>query len=173
MLKHLILTIILLSSIMLTAQEKQQNFIIKTNMLNYFIVPSIHVECRVAKKSSLVLNYHHGILILIGYSRWTNTSLEYRRYFSKKTDLTGFYLAPGVNYNYEHEVVKQNAQGSNMKQSVVSIGGIVRIGYQIHDVKNWVIDFGTGIVIDKEVEADYEDQVNAELRLMLGIGYKF
>jgi Protein of unknown function (DUF3575) len=173
MLKHLILTIILLSSILLTAQEKQQNFILKTNVLNLIIIPSAHIEFRIADKSSIVLNFHRGRLVFFNENNWINASIDYKKYFSRKTNLTGFYLSPGIAYNYDYDEVKLDEVGNLIEYGISSIGGIVRMGYQFGLNDHFIIDLGTGIVIDKEVEADFEDQVNAELRLMAGVGYKF
>lgn len=170
--KKLIFITLLLLTHVLNAQEKNHNFIIKNNMLNYFLIPSIHLECRLAEKSSLVLNFHRGTLALFGGNNFTNISLDYRKYFSKKIDLTGFYLAPGLHYSHEYDVVKVDAQNYVSKHDVTSIGGIVRIGYQVQDGKNWIIDLGAGIVVAKEIEPNYSDVINIQPRLMLGIGYK-
>ncbi len=173
MLKHLILTIFLLSSIFLTAQEKQQNFIIKTNVLNLIIIPSLHLEFRIADKSSVVLNFHRGRLVFFNENNWINASIDYKKYFSRKTNLTGFYISPGIAYNYDYDDVKLDEVGNIIKYGISSVGGIVRIGYQFGVNDHFIIDLGTGVVFDKEIESNYEDKTNAELRLMAGVGYKF
>lgn len=173
MLKHLILTIILLSSIFLTAQEKQQNFILKTNVLNLIIIPSVHFEFRIADKSSVVLNFHRGRLVFFNENNWINASIDYKKYFSRKTNLTGFYISPGIAYNYDYDDVKLDEAGNIIKYGISSVGGIVRIGYQFGVNDHFIIDLGTGVVFDKEIESNYEDKTNAELRLMAGVGYKF
>lgn len=173
MLKHLILTISLLLSIFLTAQEKQQNFILKTNVLNLIIIPSVHLEFRIADKSSVVLNFHRGRLVFFNENNWINASIDYKKYFSRKTNLTGFYLSPGIAYNYDYDDVKLDEVGNVIKYGISSIGGIVRIGYQFGVSDHFIIDLGTGVVFDKEIESNYEDKTNAELRLMAGVGYKF
>ena len=173
MLKHLILTIILLSSIFLTAQEKQQNFILKTNVLNLIIIPSVHLEFRIADKSSVVLNFHRGRLVFFNENNWINASIDYKKYFSRKTNLTGFYFSPGFAYNYDYDDVKLDEVGNIIKYGISSVGGIVRIGYQFGVNDHFIIDLGSGVVFDKEIESNYEDKTNAELRLMAGVGYKF
>lgn len=173
MLKHLILTIILLSSIFLTAQEKQQNFILKTNVLNLIIIPSLHLEFRIADKSSVVLNFHRGRLVFFNENNWINASIDYKKYFSRKTNLTGFYISPGIAYNYDYDDVKLDEVGNIIKYGISSVGGIVRIGYQFGVNDHFIMDLGSGVVFDKEIEANYEDKTNAELRLMAGVGYKF
>ena len=173
MLKHLILTIFLLSSIFLTAQEKLQNFILKTNVLNLIIIPSVHLEFRIADKSSVVLNFHRGRLVFFNENNWINASIDYKKYFSRKTNLTGFYISPGIAYNYDYDDVKLDEVGNIIKYGISSVGGIVRIGYQFGVNDHFIIDLGTGVVFDKEIESNYEDKTNAELRLMAGVGYKF
>jgi len=157
----------------MTAQESDQKFIIKTNVLNLVIIPSVHIEFRIADKSSVVLNFHRGKLVFFNENNWINASIDYKKYFSKKTNLTGFYLSPGIAYNYDYDDVKLDEVGNVIKYGISSIGGIVRIGYQFGLNDRWIIDLGTGLVIDKEIEPDYNDMVNAELRLMAGVGYKF
>jgi regulation of enolase protein 1 (concanavalin A-like superfamily) len=158
---------------MMTAQEKQQNFILKTNVLNFIIIPSVHLEFRIAEKSSVVLNFHRGRLVFFNENNWINASIDYKKYFSRKTNLTGFYLSPGITYNYDYDDVKLDEAGNDIKYGISSIGGIVRIGYQFGLNDHFIIDLGTGLVIDKEIESNYEDTANAELRLMAGVGYKF
>jgi len=63
--------------------------------------------------------------------------------------------------------------GNIIKYGISSVGGIVRIGYQFGVNDHFIIDLGTGVVFDKEIESNYEDKTNAELRLMAGVGYKF
>lgn len=173
MLKDLILTIILLSSIFLTAQEKQQNFILKSNVLNLIIIPSVHLEFRIADKASVVLNFHRGRLVFFNENNWINASIDYTKYFSRKTNLTGFYFSPGIAYNYDYDDVKLDEVGNIIKYGISSVGGIVRIGYQFGVNDHFIIDLGSGVVFDKEIESNYEDKTNAELRLMAGVGYKF
>lgn len=157
----------------MTAQEKQQNFILKTNVLNLIMIPSAHLEFRIAEKSSVVLNFHRGSLVFINENNWINASIDYKKYFSRKTNLTGFYLSPGITYNYDYDDVKLDEAGNVIKYGISSIGGIVRIGYQFGLNDHFIIDLGTGLVIDKEIESNYADTANAELRLMAGVGYKF
>lgn len=99
--------------------------------------------------------------------------IDYKMYFSRKTNLTGFYFSPGIAYNYDYDDVKLDEVGNIIKYGISSIGGIVRIGYQFGLNDHFIIDLGTGVVIDKEIESNYEDKTNAELRLMAGVGYKF
>jgi hypothetical protein len=173
MLKVLILPLLLLTSFALTAQDNQQNVIIKTNVLNLILIPSAHFEFRVADKSSVVLNFHRGKLVFLSKHNWINASIDFKRYFSKKTNLTGFYFSPGIAYNYDYDDVKLDEAGNVIKYGISSIGGIARIGYQFGLNDHWIIDLGTGLAITKEVESNYEDTANAELRLMAGVGYKF
>lgn len=157
----------------MTAQEKQQNFILKTNVLNLIIIPSVHFEFRIADKSSVVLNFHRGRLVFFNENNWINASIDYKKYFSRKTNLTGFYISPGIAYNYDYDDVKLDEAGNIIKYGISSVGGIVRIGYQFGVNDHFIIDLGTGVVFDKEIESNYEDKTNAELRLMAGVGYKF
>jgi hypothetical protein len=173
MLKHLILSIFVLYSTSMTAQKNDQKFIIKTNVLNLVIIPSVHVEFRIADKSSVVLNFHRGKLVFFSENNWINASIDYKKYFSRKTNLTGFYFSPGIAYNYDYDDVKLDDTGNMVKYGISSVGGIVRLGYQFGLNDHFIIDLGTGLVIDKEIEPDYNDMVNAELRLMAGVGYKF
>lgn len=173
MLKNLILTLLILTSILVSAQDKQQKFIIKTNVLNLLIIPSIHMEYRMTNKSSVLVNFHRGRLVFFNESNWVNASIDIRKYFSKKTNLTGFYLSPGVAYNYDYEDAKLDGVGNVIKYGISSIGGIVRIGYQFGLNDHLILDLGTGLVMDQEIESNYTDKVNAELRLMAGMGYKF
>ena len=173
MLKNLILIMLLLTSILVSAQDKQQKFIIKTNLLNLLIIPSVHLELRMTNKSSVLVNFHRGRLVFFNESKWVNASIDIRKYFSKKTNLTGFYLSPGVAYNYNYQDVKLDDAGNVLTYGISSVGGIIRIGYQFGLNDHLILDLGTGLVIDKEVESNYEDTANAELRLMAGIGYKF
>ncbi len=82
--KHLILTIFVLSSISMTAQENDQKFIIKTNVLNFIIIPSLHIEFRITDKSSVVLNFHRGKLVFFSENNWINASIDYKKYLSRK-----------------------------------------------------------------------------------------
>ena len=173
MLKNLILTVLVFMSVTVAAQDKQQRFIIKTNTLNLPIIPSLHLECRIADKSSFVLNFHRGRLVFINENNWINVSIDFKKYFSKKTNLTGFYLSPGIAYNYDYDDVKLDDAGNVVKYGISSVGGIVRLGYQFGLIDHWIIDLGTGLVIDKEIETNYNDMVNAEMRFMVGVGYKF
>lgn len=173
MLKNLILTVLVFMSVTVAAQDKQQRFIVKTNVLNLPIIPSLHLECRLADKSSFVLNFHRGNLVFFIENNWINVSIDFKKYFSKKTNLTGFYLSPGIAYNYDYDDVKLDDTGNVVKYGISSVGGIVRLGYQFGLNDHWIIDLGTGLVIDKEIEPDYNDMVNAEMRLMAGVGYKF
>lgn len=172
MMQKIFMFIIFLMSVVASAQDKQQKVIIKTNVLNLPIIPSIHLEYRIAEKSSIVLNFHRGHLVFFNESNWINASIDFKKYFSRKTNLTGFYLSPGFAYNYNYNDVKLDSAGNVIKFGISSIGGIVRIGYQFGLSDHWIIDLGTGVVIDKEVENNYEDVVNAELRIMLGVGFK-
>ena len=173
MLKNLILTVLVFMSVMVAAQDKQQRFIVKTNALNLPIIPSLHLECRIADKSSVVLNFHRGRLVFFNENNWINASIDYKKYFSRKTNLTGFYFSPGIAYNYDYDDVKLDEAGNIIKYGISSVGGIVRIGYQFGVNDHFIIDLGTGVVFDKEIESNYEDKTNAELRLMAGVGYKF
>ncbi|MBK9257560.1 MAG: DUF3575 domain-containing protein [Saprospiraceae bacterium] len=173
MLEKLLLTLLFFTSLMLSAQEKQKNFIIKTNVLNAFIIPSVHLEFKLADKSSVVLNFHRGNLIFFNEKNWINASIDFKKYFSSKTNLTGFYLSPGISYNYDYDEVKLDYTGNVLKYGTTNIGGIVRVGYQFGLNNHWIIDLGTGVVIDKEIESYYDDKIKAELRLMAGVGYKF
>lgn len=173
MLKNLLSILLVLMFGMMSAQDKQQKFIIKTNVLNLPIIPSLHLEFRMTEKSSLVLNLHRGKLVFFSENNWINASIDFRKYFSKKTNLTGLYIAPGISYNYDYEDVKLDDTGKIIKYGISSVGGIVRIGYQFGLNDHWVIDLGTGVVIAKEIEANYTDVTNVQLRLMAGVGYKF
>ena len=173
MLKNLILTALVFMSVTVAAQDKQQRFIIKTNTLNLPIIPSLHLECRIADKSSFVLNFHRGRLVFINENNWINVSIDFKKYFSKKTNLTGFYLSPGIAYNYDYDDVKLDDAGNVVNYGISSVGGIVRLGYQFGLIDHWILDLGTGLVIDKEIETNYNDMVNAEMRFMVGVGYKF
>ncbi|MBC7884170.1 MAG: DUF3575 domain-containing protein [Saprospiraceae bacterium] len=173
MLKKLILIVLGLTSVMISAQEKQQRFIIKTNVLNLPIIPSVHLEYRMSDNTSIVLNFHRGHLVFFNENNWINASIDFKKYFSNKTNLTGFYLSPGISYNYDYDDVKLDDAGNVLKYGISSMGGIIRIGYQFGINDHWIIDLGTGLVIDKAIESDYTDRVNAQLRLMAGVGYKF
>jgi len=173
MLKNLVISLLVLASITMSAQDKKQKFIIKSNVLNLIMIPSVHLEFRIADKSSVVLNFHRGKLVFISENNWINVSIDIKKYFSKKTNLTGFYLSPGIAYNYDYDDVKLDDAGNVVNYGISCIGGIVRLGYQFGLNDHWIIDLGTGLVIDKEIEANYNDMVNAELKLMAGVGYKF
>ncbi len=173
MLKNMLLIVFLMLSLMISAQDKKQNIVVKTNVLNLPIIPSVHLEFRMFDKSSLVLNFHRGRLVFFNENNWINASIEFRKYFYKKTNLTGFYFSPGLAYNYDYDDVKLDDAGNIIKYGISKLGGIVRVGYQFGINDNWIIDLGGGIVIDKEIEPNYDDIATAQIRLMAGIGYKF
>lgn len=68
----------------MTAQENDQKFIIKTNVLNFIIIPSLHIEYRIAGKSSVILNFHRGKLVFFNEIYWINASIDHKKYLSRK-----------------------------------------------------------------------------------------
>ncbi len=150
--------------------------IVKTNAFNILLIPSIHLEQGLSHKHSLQLNLHRGSFTFFSKRDWFNASLDYRYYPANYKDraLSGFYLSPGIHYNYEYN---EPIIGEN--QEIISYGrpnlGVVgRIGYQtVFKNMRWSLDLGIGlaaylIYLKKAQNSNAE----AEFRMMAGIGYR-
>lgn len=148
---------------------------IKTNVFNILIIPSLHVEYRITKKSSVVANFHRGNLVFFTENNWLNATLDYRRYFAKSTSdaLRGFYLSGGFAYHYDYDDVILDDMDQVVKTGKSKIGGVFRTGYQFGLSKHFLMDLGVGLAILSDVHTYRRDPVEAEGRLMAGIGYRF
>lgn len=149
--------------------------IIKTNVFNFIMIPSIHLEYRIARNSSLQFNFHRGHITFISESDWLNSSLEFRKYFAKRNSdaLRGFYLSPGIVYKYDFNDVIFDDLDMFVKNGKPQIGIIGRLGYQFGLSDNFVMDLGMGLVVLSDFHKYKRYLPDAELRLMTGIGYRF
>lgn len=148
---------------------------VKTNVFNLLIIPSLHVEYRITKKSSVVANFHRGNLVFFTENNWLNATLDYRRYFAKSTSdaLRGFYLSGGFAYHYDYDDVILDDMDQVVKTGKSKIGGVFRTGYQFGLSKHFLMDLGVGLAILSDLHEYRRDPVEAEGRLMFGIGYRF
>ncbi len=177
--KYILLLLFLVPYILFAQKQESKSYpykmAVKTNILNILIIPSLHVEYRITKKSSVVANFHRGNLVFFTENNWLNTTLDYRRYFAKSTSdaLRGFYLSGGFAYHYDYDDVILDDMDQVVKTGKSKIGGVFRTGYQFGLSKHFLMDLGVGLAILSDVHEYRKDPVEAEGRLMAGIGYRF
>jgi len=177
--KYFLLLIFFIPNMSFAQQPESKSYpyriAVKTNILNILIIPSLHVEYRITKKSSVVANFHRGNLVFFTENNWLNATLDYRRYFTKSTSdaLRGFYLSGGFAYHYDYNDVILDDMDQVVKTGKSKIGGIFRSGYQFGLTKHFLMDLGVGLAILSDVHEYRRDPVEAEGRLMFGIGYRF
>jgi hypothetical protein len=149
--------------------------IIKTNLLNLIMIPSIHYEQRIAKTSSLVINLHRGSLTLLTANNWLNSSLEYRKYFPKIgfDALKGKYFSLGIAHKKDYDNSHTDEFGNTTKFDNIKLGAIVRTGYQFGLSDEVSMDVGIGLAALVDISKKYRDPLEGEYRLMGGIGYRW
>lgn len=175
----LICCLILISTITYSQQSskhiRQFKGVIKTNVLNLFMIPSVHYEHRIADKSSILLNFHRGKITFITENNWLNAAVEFRKYFSKKNSdtLWGWYLSGGISYKYDYEDVILDDLDMIIKVGKPQLGIIARAGYQFGLSDNFIMDLGAGLVAFSDLHEYKRAPLEGEFRLMAGVGYRF
>ncbi|MBK6565097.1 MAG: DUF3575 domain-containing protein [Saprospiraceae bacterium] len=177
--KYILLLLLLVPKMSFAQQRESKSYpykvAVKTNIFNLIIIPSLHVEYRITKKSSLVGNFHRGNIVFFTENNWLNATLDYRRYFARSTSdaLRGFYLSGGFAYHYDYDDVILDDMDQVVRTGKSKMGGVFRTGYQFGLSKHFLMDLGVGLAILSDVHEYQRDPVQAQGRLMAGIGYRF
>lgn len=145
--KRIILLVVLFSSSIPSTfgQALRNDFIAKTNVFTWLFVPSLHLEQQILPKSSLQLNFHYAKFTFISPEELLNTSLDFRRYFTKNEEglMKGFYVSGGVNVHHNFLKAQVSDSGEYISTGITSIGPSLRLGYQFQK-KRFVFDLGSG-----------------------------
>ncbi len=155
-------------------QEMRKDFIVKTNVLTWPFVPSLHLEQQILHRSSLHFNFHYAKFTFISPEELLNTSLDFRHYFTRnEADLMkGFYVSGGVNVHHNFLKAVVGDSGEYIGQGVTSIGPSVRLGYQFQK-KRFVFDMGTGgfLYLYYFQNSPYTNQ-DSQLWVNMSIGFR-
>lgn len=157
------------------SQRHIKSTIIKTNILNLIMLPSLHVEQQISKRGSLQLNLHRASLVFISENEVFNGSVDYRHYFfqNSKNTLKGFYLSPGVNIFHNYLYWKTDAKSNLTTQGISQLGLQFKTGYQwLWFQDRMSLDIGTGGVADiVTLQKDFGgDQRNKTWRFNISFG---
>jgi len=147
--------------------------IIKSNLLNTFMIPSIHLEQEINPNTSIQLNLHRGSLVFISPDEWINASINMRKYL--KPHLNKWYGAAGVNYHYNILATRYNQKTGNFLKGSMSLGPELRIGYQSADpykFRRWVFDVNIGASLPFVPLQPHGIGKSVQARLTVGIGYQ-
>lgn len=155
--------------------QREFNTLVKTNLLNAIMLPSVHVEQQIGLKSSLQLNLHRGSIVFISPNEWFNTSLNYRKYWTKKSHLNGFYTGIGITFyhNYLQSWYDSIAHQDNVTGASY-MGPEFRLGFQTQIKQSrWYWDTNLGYALPAISLNKLYSSEDGQARLMLGIGYRF
>jgi|GEM_PF-828143 len=147
--------------------------IIKTNLLNGFMIPSLHIEQEMTSYTSLQLNVHRGSLVLISPNEWLNASLNVRFYL--KPHLQKWYGAAGIAYNYNILAIRYDSITNQTYKGKMALGPELRIGYQMsnpYSLRRWVFDINVGATLPFVSLQPNSGSEKIQARLFIGIGYQ-
>lgn len=165
---------ILVNTSFCMAQVSKQT-ILKTNIFNLIMIPSVHLEQQISKSSSLQANFHRGSLVFISANEWIHTSLDYRKYFNKNKEahLKGFYIGSGINLYHNYLASRVDENGNFIGQGKSDLGIQCKTGYQwIGKKERLTFDLGTGFLVSFiTLQKSYYKSSDVILRLNASIGY--
>jgi hypothetical protein len=150
--------------------------ILKTNVLNILLIPSIHIEQQISNKISLQANFHRSKFVLISKVDLLNASIDAKYYFKKKeeTRLKGAFISMGVAINHRYNA-------SRFVDSVSISGGITRLGipqsklgYQWQSSNHrFIFDTSLGIVaLPYSFQKNDYFELAFEYRANIGLGWR-
>jgi hypothetical protein len=156
------------------AQEIPKTNLLKTNVFNLFIIPSLHFERELNPHNGLQFNFHRGGITFISRQDWLNTSIDWRHYYKPNEihSLTGFYTALGVQLNHQYN--GYSADTSNYNPTGETIFGIQgKIGFQ-KNIKNsrWFWDVGIGLAQGIYHIQNKQNETSTELRFNFTFAYR-
>jgi len=147
--------------------------IIKTNVLNFVMLPSLHLEQQMGVSTSLQLNFHRGSIVIISPNEFVNASLNFRKYFKRMADLNKFYGAVGVSYHDNLLQVRYNNQTQQTYKGNKSIGPELRLGFQ-NNIKNsrWYFDANIGASLPFAPIQPFGYGEDLQARVFIGFGFR-
>lgn len=158
-----------------TSAQSNKQTIIKSNLLNIVMIPSIHIEQQIGTSSSLQANFHRGSIVFISPNEFIHTSIDYRKYVTKnkQPDLAGFYLSSGINLYHNYLGTKVDEHNTPIGNGVSNLGVQFKLGYQwIGKNKGLSFDIGTGILTDFYTFQNTQyNEKQTILRLNASLGY--
>jgi hypothetical protein len=162
----------------LSAQSKSESnqTIIKTNILNIPLIPSLHLERQVTNKISLQANFHRASFVFINQTDLLNASIDARYYFKKQEEakLKGFFASLGVGINHRYNTGRWI--DSNYISSGFSKLGLpqTKLGYQYQSAnKRFVFDTSIGLVLFPiALQRNDLFYVEYEYRANIGVGWR-
>jgi Protein of unknown function (DUF3575) len=162
-----------ISCFMLFNLTAQKQTIVKTNLLNLPIIPSIHVEQQITNSLSLQFNFHRGRLVFFNESNWLNTSLELKHYFNGKYEgqLRGLYLSLAPNFYNEIDSYTDVLGNS---RNLGSLGAMGKVGgqFRLKDSR-FYIDVGIGLLYNfYKIDNDLNEPNNVQMRANISAGYQ-
>lgn len=162
-----------ISCFILANLSAQKQTIVKTNLLNLPIIPSIHIEQQISNHLSLQFNFHRGRLVFFNESNWLNTSLELKHYFNGNynNQLKGIYLSLAPNLYNE---INSYTDASGNYRNLASLGAMGKLGgqFQLKDSRFYG-DVGVGFVYNfYKIDNDYNEPNNVQMRANISVGYR-
>jgi hypothetical protein len=162
----------------LSSQSKSESnqTIIKTNILNIPLIPSLHIERQVTNKISLQANFHRASFVFINQTDLLNASIDARYYFKKQeeTKLKGFFASLGVGINHRYNTSRQ--VDSTYIQGGRTLLGIpqTKLGYQWQSAnRRFVFDTSIGIIaFPLSLQRDDNFYLEFEYRANIGVGWR-
>jgi Protein of unknown function (DUF3575) len=151
----------------------QKQTIVKTNLLNLPIIPSIHIEQQISTHLSIQFNFHRGRLVFFNESNWLNTSLELKHYFNGKYDgqLKGLYLSLAPNFYNE---INAYSDTLGNYRNLGSLGAMGKVGgqFQLKDSR-FCVDVGVGLLYNfYKIDNDLNEPNNVQMRANVSVGYR-
>lgn len=170
---NLFLIFVVSTQVHATIDTFNRKTILKTNLLNIPIVPSLHLEQQIGASSSLQLNIHRGSLEFFGQNEWLDISINYRKYFGKNILLNRFYGAVGIASHYDLLQSRYNYGTQEIYKGDMSIGPEIRIGYQKQIKKSrWHFDTNIGAAFAYVPLLRFGNGYDSQVKVFLGMGYQ-
>jgi hypothetical protein len=158
-------------------KEATPKVILKTNVLNALIIPSLHAECKLGQRTSIQANFHRARFVFFNENSSLALSAEARYYFSKvkASTLTGIYGAIGAGLFHDYLETRAIDSFGNTQIGLTSLAlPTTRLGMQFAGKSARLYgDFGIGINYHAApLQKDNLFNAEPQMRLMVAIGYR-
>jgi hypothetical protein len=157
-------------------KSESNQTIIKTNILNILLIPSLHLERQITNKISLQANFHRASFVFISKTDLLNASIDARYYFKKQEEakLKGFFASLGAGINHRYNTGRWI--DSNYVSSGFSKLGLpqTKLGYQYQSTnKRFVFDTSIGLVLFPiALQRNDLFYIEYEYRANIGVGWR-